>query len=627
MPSGRDAEWNLNAKDNTSGATRSAADGFDKLGDKADKATRKLDDLGDEAGQLSRKMLEAQLAARALARQFDKTGDSKLLKDFSKINNEAAKLGRLMKAIQFEPDKSGDSKSKGFFGKFLKAAADAGEQGGLLTVKGFTAAFEALPGPVKTALVAAVVGGGMAVAPLLAAALSGAVLSGIAGGGIAGGLILAAKDPRVAEAYGNMGSRILQQLRENVGKPFAQVLLDEAPEIENAFNRQLPRLSKISAQLARDTKPIITNVLGAFEKIMPSVERASAAGGAILRQLSGQLPGLAAAVGRLFDAFAQGGRGAGDALAFLIGSFRALIEVMALGYRVSAPMLNILGMIAEFTNLVPKASDGTAHWRDNLASSGTTAMSTAMAYEDLAQSLGNTANQANAANDAFNRLFGEQMSVQQANLAVNVGLSQLTETIKGNKKTLDQHTESGQKNAEVILRQVGNYEQQRQAAIAAGNGTASATAQANAAYNSQVSALRNLLLSLGLAAGAVDALIGKLYNIPQGRTVTITTVYRTVGNASGISDQATGHSRTGSTDYGGRAAGWAPAAFAGLSRGFAAAGTMPGGTGYQKPVEVTSELALTVELDGAPFRSTAARVTRASEKRQAWRARVGTRDS
>jgi hypothetical protein len=42
-------------------------------------------------------------------------------------------------------------------------------------------------------------------------------------------------------------------------------------------------------------------------------------------------------------------------------------------------------------------------------------------------------------------------------------------------------------------------------------------------------------------------------------------------------------------------------------------------------MEVTSNLALTVELDGAPFRSQAARVTRAAEKRQAWRARVGTK--
>lgn len=613
----RDAEFTISAKDRSGPAVEGAADGFERMGNQASKAERKLDSLGDESGQLARKLLEAKAAAAALAREFDKTGDAKILKDFDKISREATKLGRVMKSMKIEAP-SIDAPT-GMFGKLLAGASKAGIAVGSATIEGITGALNKLPG--GQVLFGGLAAAAVAYAPILAGALQGAVLAGIATGGIAGGLILAAKDERVKVAYGALGTDIMTRLKESVGKPFADQLLATAPKLSTAFDEQEPRLRRIASSLASTLGPIFNKGLEAINKIMPSIERAAITGGFILRDLAQQLPALAGSVGKLLDAFSAGGPGAAAAIGLIIFQLRQMINILAFGAQASAPFLNFFGKLAEVTNFVPKSSGEIGVLSTLISSSGTSASIAAMQYGALGNALGNTADKANALNEAFNRMFGEEMAVQQANLAVNVGMMALTETLKGNKKTLDQNTEAGAQNAGVILQQIQALDQKRQADIAAGNGTASATAAANAAYASQVGALRALLIQMGFTAAAVDALIGKLYAIPKNITTTITTVFRTVGNQSGLSDQATGHSRTGTADYS-ALSGWRPAQFAAQSRGQFAAG---GGGVHQPPVEVHSQSNVTVELDGIPFAARIVRSIAAAEKRQAWRAKVGRR--
>jgi hypothetical protein len=167
----------------------------------------------------------------------------------------------------------------------------------------------------------------------------------------------------------------------------------------------------------------------------------------------------------------------------------------------------------------------------------------ASSYDQLSQSLGNTANMAKQLQSNFDALFGSQMSVDQANLAVNVGMSQLTDTIKNNKKSLDQSTESGQQNVQAILNQVQALNAKREADIAAGNGTAEATAQANAAYASNVP-VSGSPDQHGPTPAAVDALIAKYSEIPKNISTTVTTVYRTVGRAPPSPTRRPGTPRT-----------------------------------------------------------------------------------
>lgn len=125
-----------------------------------------------------------------------------------------------------------------------------------------------------------------------------------------------------------------------------------------------------------------------------------------------------------------------------------------------------------------------------------------------------------------------------------------------------------------------------------------------------------------------DAVNRALAAIDPVKTVTIRTVYYDAGSrgASGQSDQRTGNSRQGGLSA---TAGWRPAAqLAALFSSGAAFAMSGGGGGVQvsaAPVEVHSESTVNVALDGRPFRAMTIRVVDESQRREAWRAKVGRR--
>lgn len=618
----RDVEFEITATDRSKAATEGAAHGFEQLSDKADKAARSTDRLGDQTGQLARKLLEARAAAAGLAREFDRTGDSKILREFGKINAEATRLGRVAKSIKLDVDLPKDVKTPdGLLGKFVKFGRDAGLIAGEASIKGFSDVFKALPGNARTAMIGALVGVGVAAAPLIAASVEGAVLGGVSAGALGIGLVLASKSDAVKSTYTKLAGDIGGDLKR-AAQPLADQLIAIAPTLGYEFNSQLPRIQRTFAALAAPLNALIHDAMASYDAIAPSLERAAVVGGRVLASVGQQLPALAASVGKLLDAFSDAGPGAADALAAVVQQLSLLIRLAALGAQASAPMLNILGAISEFLHLTPNSNEEISKLTALSGASGRQASLTAEQYAMLNFQLGNTADRAKALGDAFNRLFSEQMGVDQANLAVNTGLLSLTETIKGNKKSLDESTQAGTQNVGVILQQIENLNRKREADIAAGNGTEEATQKANAAYASQIEGLRKLLYSLGLNHAEVDKLIDAYAELAKPQTKVFTTVFKQVGSQSGISDQSTGHSRTGTNDYGALSS-WAPTRFAAAEH-FAPGGDGTGAPAVQ-PLDVHSELSLVLELDGEPFRAQVVRTTRAAEKRQAWRARVGAR--
>lgn len=585
----RDVEFQIKATDRSAKATEGAADNFEHLGHEADKAARKVDELGDQTGQLARKLAEARASALALARQFDKTGDPKLLKDFQKINAEAAKLGRVNKTIKFDEI---DDEAKGIVDKIVQT-------------------FGKLPVEVQTAV------GGAAIVAV--GALQGAVLAAVAAGGIAGGLILGAKDDRVKAAYAKLGQGIMTDLKTDA-RGFTDELLQAAPLLQAAFERQEPRIQRIFNNLQGVVRPILDNIINSVERLGPSLERASAAGGKILLSTSATLPILADSIGRLLDQFSDNSSGAATSLNLLVLTVAGAVTAFTYANEALDPFLMGLGKLGELSGIT---SDHVKQLGTIQKDAGAGAGLTAQQYAMLSIGMGNTAVAAQALDDSFHRLFDAQMGVDEANLKVNMDLQILKETIKGNQKSLDESTQSGAENERVILRQIQALQQKRDADVAAGNGTKEASEKANAAYISQLEGLRQLLYSLGLNHAEVDKLINAYEELAKPQVKTFTTVYRTQGTPPGYSDEKTGHSQTGNNDYGGLD-GWRPAAFAASGRG-AAFAMATGGGGYSPPVQVHSEHAFTVQLDGQPFRAIVQRTTSAAEKRTAWRAKVGRR--
>jgi len=618
-----DVEFRITATDDSGHATNSAADGFEHVGHEADKAKRRVDDLGDETGHLARKMLEARAAAAALARQFDKTGDASLLKDFEKMGREAAKLGRALKAIEPPMPHINDKDKNGLIRDVEKVAEESALtfgkifEGGI--VNGLSDAFKAMPPEAKAAVIAGLSTVVAAAMPEIVGTIAGVATAGVATGGIVAALTLASKDPKVQQTYKELGTRVFTSLKADA-TPFSGLLLELAPKFGAAFDAQEPRIQRIFQALVGPARALATAALKGVELIAPALERASIVGGHILTNLAPYIPALAASTAQLLNAFSAMGPGASASLELILAHINGLIKLAALFMAAYGPVVNLWGRFVESTGVLGREHGHLVQMTDK---SSAAAASAAASYDNLAFSIYNTADQAQQLNDAFHRLFEEQMGVDEANLQVNMGMQNLKQTIKDNKKTLDEHTQAGAENANVILQQIRLLVQQRDAAIAAGNGTAEATAQANAAYQHQIQALRAVLIQMGLNAAQVDALISAYERIPSNITTTITTVYRTVGNKSGISDEATGHSRTGTADYGGLSS-WRPALFAASGRAaFQASGG--GGGGHTPAVSVHSEDTFNVMLDGRPFRAIVRRTTSAAEKRNAWRARAGRR--
>lgn len=610
MSGGEDVEFSIVARDKSGGPVRQAAKGLDDLGDKADRAQRKVDDLGDQTGQLARKLLEARAAAAGLAREFDKTGDTGILKDFEKINREASRLGRVMKTIKFdEPKIDTDFFGSGLVDGFKRAGLIAGDA----AVDSIGAAFNALPAQVK--------GAAAATGLVLVGGIEGAVTAAVAAGGLAAGIALGAQDPRVKEAYGKLGTSIFTSLKADAGS-FTSELLDAAPALERAFGKQEPRIKRIFDNLSKDIDPILDNVVESIDRIAPSLERASVAGGKILISLTGTLPAFTGSVGNLLDSFSDSSSGAATSLNLLVLTAAGAINVFAQLQTVMNPLLMGVGKLGELTGVT---SDNVKHLDTIQRNAGAGAGLTAQQYAALSVGMGNTAVAAQALNDAFERQFTEQMGVDEATLAVNVGMSQLTETIRDNKKSLDEHTQSGQENVGVILQQIGTLQRKRDADIAAGNGTQEASEQANAAYISQLEGLRKLLYSLGLNHAKVDELIGAYEELAKPQTKVFTTVFRNEGTP--FEQRSSGNSRFGGgsdTSAAGGLSSWAPARYAEAQRA-EMRGDNPGATHTGPPMEVHAESTVNVLLDGEPFRALVVKTVNAAEQRSAWRAKVGKR--
>jgi hypothetical protein len=506
------------------------------------------------------------------------------------------------------------------FGDLVQQGQKAGVLAGTEAIDSFGGVFKALPPEVQIGLAASLVGAATLAAPAIVATTEAAILLGIGGGGLVAGIVLAAKDPAVAAAFTNLGQRITTRLQDSA-KPFRSELIATAGIFGDSFDRVAPRIDRIFTSLSTTIRPLATGFAKGLENAFPGLEKAVNASLPLLRELAHELPHIGQLVGDMFSAIADGGPGAALVFRFILVNIEALILGLTWFIREMGGAANGVAVLESKARMLAQVLTGNEFqaYAVKLQTTSSAASSAAFTFNGMSVAVYNTAEAANAANAAFARLFGELMSVDQANLAVATGMANLRNTIKGNTKTLDESTEAGRQNVGVILGQIQALDQKRQADIAAGNGTKTATDKANAAYAANVAALRQVLITLGLTAAQVDNLIGKYESIPKNISTTVTTHYRQDGTPSA------GNSRyQPGTGFGGLD-GWRPAAFSGRGSGQFAGGGGSGNGRTIKPYELRSNVDVAVSLDGEPFRRMAKRVTASEADRRDWRARVGPR--
>jgi hypothetical protein len=127
-------------------------------------------------------------------------------------------------------------------------------------------------------------------------------------------------------------------------------------------------------------------------------------------------------------------------------------------------------------------------------------------------------------NNQFDKATNSLLDMYDAEANNTIALQGLADAFKQNGKTLDANNIKGAQNVHVIDDIIRGYVQQRDKAIAAGNGTAAAYRQAQDVYNGQLRALETLLSKLLGSKAAAKAFMDQFYD----KSITITTHLNTV---------------------------------------------------------------------------------------------------
>jgi hypothetical protein len=123
-----------------------------------------------------------------------------------------------------------------------------------------------------------------------------------------------------------------------------------------------------------------------------------------------------------------------------------------------------------------------------------------------------------ALNDQFDKTTNSLLAMNDAEADNTLALQDLKDAFQQNGKTIDANTVSGAKNLKQLDSIVQSYEDVRDKAVAAGDGTAAAYKKAQDTYNHQLDSLKELLVKLGLSKQAAQDFMNQFYD----KTITIT---------------------------------------------------------------------------------------------------------
>lgn len=537
----------------------------------AGKMARKLDDVGDEAQQVARKLLEAGVASKIAAEQFARYGDKDSLDNLRKAKKEIADLSVVARNLT-----TGNGKSN-LFDDLFKDAPKVAEKAGVEGAKTFSSAwqgglidtFKSMPPQAQAALGAGLVATVAAAMPFVVSLINGAILAGVGAGGLAAGIAIQAKDPVVSGAFKQLGQKIMTDLQGDT-KPFKAELLGVASDFDKSWTKIQPNIQGFFDKIAPAVGKLGQGIGIGLEILGPALEKAAGPAEKVLSAIADEIPEIAQQLANLLNDISKHGDSAAEAIKFVFMNVEALIMAFDILVKTVGPAADYIVKMAQAMHLIdPSPIQGTAvRLRDveqsagdagkGLSRFGGTAedvtsqmQDTAGAAAYAARQVYNTADAADAANNAFGRLFGEMMGVDEANLKVAEDFRQLSSTLKKNKDSIDANTEGGQANRRMLLGMIQDLEAKREADIAAGNGTLEATKKANAAYLSQLEKLRAVAVAAGQPTAAIDALIAKykqlanLPNINKSINITHTDTYRTNGTPQA------GHSRVPGEAHGG----------------------------------------------------------------------------
>lgn len=492
----------------------------DKLGDS-------FDDTRGEAFDFNAEIVRSRARIRELNQEFARSGDRTLFRDLRRERSALRELERIAKNI-----------------------IPGGERGLNLPALDFSKLISESRG----AIIAGLVGVAALASPAIGAMIAGAVAGTVAGGGIIGGVVAAAQDNRVRQAWHDFAAQLTADAFggaamagptiaaiETLKSAFADLNLDET------FAKGAPALQLLADGVAG----FAYNLMPGFNAVMDDSEAIMGVFGAGLSDtgdaISDLLTDIVSSKGTLeglhylFMVINGSIRAVGNTLEFLGNIFHGLIRISA---SFTGAMEDVFDWIQRISSLGSMKGGGPLgdvfRWmNDNmeklkgtapLVASGMTGIvePTKVAGGAAAVAAADWEAAAEGLKKLNEQLFtaqGFMIDADEAADRVNRGMLDLTESVKKDGTSLDEHTDKGLSNRQMLRDRIQDLRNQYEADVKSGM----AAADASLKYNAQANALQNTVVQMGFAADSVATLIGQLKQIPPTKNIDLILSYQTQG--------------------------------------------------------------------------------------------------
>jgi hypothetical protein len=501
---------------------------------------RELDRLNDEYAQggdpaVLRRIQEQQRELQRLAgiRQRIAAEDEENQARLARMAEEALRAQR--RREDEERRRSEEEDNRSFLRRLARRARAAGDQAG--------SGLQGAPVPPQALAVGAAIGASAAV-PLLAAiggALTGLAGFGVAGAGIAGAVM---GDPEAfkadwTRATDSVKEQFLEATEVFTG-PTLEAIRSIGPLVESWD------LDEMFAGAAKFVPMIVKGVEGFATGVIRGVSAMVDKGEPAVEALSSGLAELGDAAGDAFEAIADGAEGGGEALrdvlfltSDIIRGFGEIVGAAGKAYdfvhdHPVASAFMTMGASLPIT-LLDQFSDEVEQSAMQLDVAASSATQFASVQDLLAQA-------SKRASDSIASELGILLSVDEATDTATESYKGLLETLKQNGYVLKGNSDKALENRDAIRETISAWEDEREASVAAGKGSAEATDAANAALLAHLVELRRVLAAHGANTAEVDEYIAA---VKRASGLVLTTIFRNVYENVGTPNerQKTGHSR------------------------------------------------------------------------------------
>lgn len=518
--------------------SRSMAGAADEMSDAA-RATKSLD---REIEQLTRSLRESAIQRAMGGGDFTK-----------QIRDQERQLRRLTKDRKLLGDP--EEVATGFVAKL------SGRLGPLIASM-----------PMSGPMLAVMAGAAAVAAPTLGATIAAAVVGGAGMGGVSGGLALAARDPRVQTAAGDLGEFIMADLQKRAGG-FIGPALTGIAKMRNAWSDMGSDLDRIFAS-SRFVDPLVEGVIAGGRKVVAGLADAVDEADPVMRQLGNTADRVGAVVGNMFSGLAQDAeegasalddltiafenagqtvlmtvhnlaqvKGVFDQLDRVIDNNRYRLEDLAGGLDLTADgfekgsaeadayrrhtlgfatasdyaLLKQAGLSEQLGGTeMALAEAGDAAADAKAKTDGLTKAQKALenAFVELAPRASYATALVDGMRKASDLLFGSTMRAADANQAYEASWDSLSDAVKANGRSLNIHTAAGRSNRDAVKDLLARTNDLYYAEIETGMSIEKATKK----HNARIVAVKEEARRVGLNKQQTDRLIATYGRIPPRKS-------------------------------------------------------------------------------------------------------------